>query len=180
MAAGGEIARQHPSTFGQTLGAGWIGSASGLGLLDEIADLFHIGLLIFIQLTRCNCVQAGLRFRQALIDSRCVLLLFVGREDVTEFGRRRGRGRRSRRRWRRQGCRRSRRRTSGFLRGRGRLRHFVHLIRYGILCGCRSWRGAGRLGAWTRRRCSFRGQVASRRWGQRHRHSPGLTCRFPS
>ena len=90
MEAGGKIARQNFSPFGQTFRAGWIGTASGLGLLDEIADLFHIGLLIFIQLPRANYVQAGLGFSQALIDSRGVLLLFVGREDITELGRRCG------------------------------------------------------------------------------------------
>ncbi len=46
MEAGRQIPRQHLSPLGQTLGARGVGSAGGLRLLHEVADLFHLRLLI--------------------------------------------------------------------------------------------------------------------------------------
>ncbi len=45
-----QIPGQNLSPFGQTLGAGWIGTARGLRLLHEIPDLFHLRLLVFGEL----------------------------------------------------------------------------------------------------------------------------------
>ena len=50
MEAGRQIARQHLSPLGQTLGACQIRSARGLRLLHEVTDLLHLRLLILIQL----------------------------------------------------------------------------------------------------------------------------------
>jgi hypothetical protein len=48
--AGRQIARQHLRPSGQTLGAGQVRTTRGLRLLHEVTDLFHLRLLILIQL----------------------------------------------------------------------------------------------------------------------------------
>jgi hypothetical protein len=145
MEAGRQIPRQNLSSFGQALGSGWIRTPRGLRLLDEVPDLFQLGLLIFAQLPPSHRIQAGLGTGETLIDGRIVLFLLVRRKDISQFGRRRGgRGRRWRR-GRRGGGRRGCWCTSGLLRGRGWLRGFTYLIRALFLRmrGCHRARGLG-------------------------------------
>jgi hypothetical protein len=151
MEAGRQIPRQHLSPFGQTLGAGWIRTARGLRLLDEVPDLIHLGLLILAQLPPSHRIQAGLGMGKALIDGRVVLLLLVRRKDISQFGRRRGGCGRRRRRGGRGGGRRGCRRTSGLLRGRGWLRGFTYLIR-ALILRMRGCHRAGGLGTGSRGR----------------------------